>query len=195
MKFISIILLLLIIWGFISNLKFKKKFVIKKDHHYDNSIFFIKYFLFFKNRIFKFDISFDSTWDYILSNNYDQQDINKLIGFGFPPGVHTNSIRFGGRYNPLSKKVEILSYYYVNKVRGFELLYSDCLLDGTVYTLILEVNKKSYILSIEQNGKLIGTSFEIKKGHNQFFGYILKPYFGGNQAAPQLINTRISRVD
>ena len=114
---ISIVLFIVIITAFLiyNNLKFDKTFLIKKGNHYSSAFLFKIYILFNGSKTFKFKINFSSDFRYNIGNN--QLDTNKLVGIGFLPWHHVDSIRFGYRYNPTKDKVEIYGYSYVNKIR------------------------------------------------------------------------------
>lgn len=188
------ILSLIIILCWVYTPRFKKTFLIKKGHHL--SSFFIKFFSIKPPRSFIFRVTFHNSWKYDLEN-FEQRDFNKVIGVGFFPSHKTNSIRFGARYNKNTNKIDVVPYAYINKVRfipkddkGKELILSPCDLN-VEYTFVISISKFNYTLRINKEGKNLGQTIIIKKGHNKKFAYLLKPFFGGNITAPHDILTTI----
>lgn len=113
-------------------------------------------------------------------NNEDQLDVNKLIGIGYLPSHHQKSCRFGWRYNVDKDKMEILAYWYNNGKRDFEHL---CWVNiGETVTYLVKSTKDRHYLIVKTQSGVFTKILDF--GHS-FIGYKLKPYFGGNQKAPQ----------
>jgi hypothetical protein len=142
----------------------------------------------------------------------DQGDINKLYGIGyftnkilvykkfkifgkeislptFRPMHHYNSMRFGWRYDINRDQIEILSYYYHKSVRYSESI--GFLNIGVEYVFVMDLAENSHILSIFCYGI---TLCDILVPLNSMdIGYLLRPYFGGNQKAPHNIEIKFKK--
>lgn len=190
---VSVLLITLL---FINNSKFDKTFVIKKGNHFSSNFLF-KFIFLSKPRIFEYKVNFISNVRYDIDE--DQADINKLIGIGFLPWHHIDSIRFGWRSNLRKDRIEILAYSYVDKVRivpldlnGQEEVLAYCLMNNN-YILSLEITKTEYKLFVRNElDNVIGPISIIKRTKDKKFGYLLKPFFGGNKTAPKEFKIRIS---
>lgn len=110
----------------------------------------------------------------------DQADINKLFGIGYFPSHHDNSMRFGWRYIIETGKMEIMAYWYENKVRNWDSL---CMVDiGKTYLYGMFVMEDKCRLIVSSDGNnLADRTYPLKR---KWIGYFLRPYFGGNQTAP-----------
>ena len=139
---------------------------------------------------YDYDIIFTKSCRYNLQNE-DQLDVNKLFGIGYFPSHHKNSVRFGWRYDLNKEKIEILSYYYKDKKRSFDHL---CFVDiGDLYSFSLTITDKYHELIVASK---YPTNYpEYYKVEipviPKSIGYLLRPYFGGNQKAPQDITIKI----
>lgn len=118
----------------------------------------------------------------------DQADINKLFGIGYFPSHHKNSVRFGWRYVIELDAIEMFAYWYSNKERKSHHLCFVSLEKEHLY--ILNIMEIGHTLTIYDNTKTIG-SFVIGDVLGRSFGYLLRPYFGGNQKAPHDIEIKI----
>lgn len=132
---------------------------------------------------------FNSGYEYELGS-VDQLDINKLFGISY--GMHhTNSARFGWRWNVEKKMIEILAYVYVDGIRVTEDaadLHIAYVLPCVSYEYNIEVTDKYYVFTI--NSSLFGEPRVVRIQHNgnlTWWGYKLFPYFGGNEVAPQQV--------
>lgn len=131
-------------------------------------------------------ISFNESCKYLIKGE-DQYDWSKL--FGISQGYHKwNSFRVVWRYNPKKDVIEIGTYQYIKGK-----LFKSYLLQmplGKVYKFELTVDKLYYGLSVTSDA---GNNIHLnlfRRGVN--LGYMLFPYFGGNQPAPQDISICIS---
>ena len=180
----------------INSLKFDKTFIIKEDKHFCSNFIF-KFIILFKPKVFEYKINFISDFRYDIGQ--DQTDINKLIGLGFLPWHHIDSIRFGWRYNATKDRVEILAYSYVDKIRivpldsnGVEEVLANCLMNNN-YFLNLEITETEYKLFVKDElNNIMGPTSVIKRTKNKKFSYLLKPYFGGNRTAPEEFKIKVS---
>jgi hypothetical protein len=132
---------------------------------------------------FNWTVNFDSSCAYDLGDD-DQYDWNKLVGVSQHFNPRINSIRFGWRYNPTTKLIEIASYKETNYKFEFNTLASielnkDIKLTIQLYSglVALSVNDDTYITSFNLNTKLLMRA---------------NPYFGGNNAAPHKMSLRLS---
>lgn len=139
-----------------------KKYTIKKGNH--RSGWFFK--ILKKPKVMKVTFMFDETAIYNLNNN-DQFDWNKLLGFS--RGFHqNNSIRIAWRWNTVKQVVELTKYEYVNGKRIMhEPLWEVKI--NEIATIVFNISDRKFCK----------------------WGYLLYPYFGGNQKAPHDINILI----
>lgn len=129
-------------------------------------------------------VSFDDSCRYTLADG-DQEDVNKLFGIGYFWSHHTDSARFGWRYNPSKDKIELLAYCYVNGERVINPITD---LDfNKDYNLTLNINPNIYTFYLD-NALKTG----VYKTHNKRFGFPLGPYFGGNKPAPHKITIKLN---
>lgn len=125
--------------------------------------------------------SFDRACAWYKLPDEDQQDVNKLFGFSF--GNHLkNSVRFGWRGSCYPNCVEILAYFRRNGEIAFESLGHVQVGEQCKYTLVKKGGTVEF--SIEgRSGELVGkTSTTVP---NKMITYLLSPYFGGNNPAPE----------
>lgn len=159
-----------------------KTYTIKSQKHYSSSGFglgFVPYL--FKKRMAK-SFKFDASCIYDLKS-VDQYDINKL--FGWSQLYHeTNSARLGWTWNLKKKKMEIHAYCHVNKERKTQWL-CDVDVDTWYVGEIWLENMCYYFRVLNENKTDILGYTHIEYDFCLNIGYSLKPYFGGNQVAPQ----------
>ena len=130
-------------------------------------------------------VRFDETARYNL-NNTNQQDINKLFGFADCNSLHhENSARFGWNYNPESDKVDIFIYVYRQTQRIYEKIGSMEIGESKDMSISLEGNQYRFWFGDETKTVTRGTTCELG------VYYLLYPYFGGDEAAPQDIRIYI----
>lgn len=157
--------------------------LIKKDNHYAETGSFSK----FNGTIIQFKAIFDSSAIYQTKLISNQNDINKLYGVAdCGTHHHENSARFGWRWN--GETVEILAYYYVNKVRKSVKLGNAGIGQENRYVISVEGNQ--YVF--QYNEKV--TKVERHCDSPEFDGYLLYPYFGGDETAPHDISIHISTL-
>lgn len=122
-------------------------------------------------------------------------DTNKLVGIGFLPGLHTDSARFGWRYDLQKGQIEIFAYCYLKGRR--DICHIAFVEIGKWYRLELLITTWSYFLSVIHAGhdlfKPIG---EVVVRHDQKrnFQYRLGTFFGGNGAAPYDMQIQIEKA-
>lgn len=154
--------------------------VIKKNNHYPESGSYSS----FNGKVLQFKTIFDSSAIYKTKLAANQNDINKLYGAAdCGTHHHDNSARFGWRWN--GKTVEIFAYNYVNKARKFVKLGDAAIGQENNYSI--STDSKNYIFKF--NNKV--TTLSRHCSTSSFSGYLLYPYFGGDETAPHDIRIHI----
>ncbi len=122
----------------------------------------------------------------------DQQDWNKLFGISFTISPHRNSARYGWRYNPEINKFQLCAYCYLN---GESIMEPLCDLQvNHVYLCHIIITNEDYLFRVyRRHDMAVMCSTAISKGHRKKNGYLLGPYFGGNNAAPDDIKIQLSK--
>lgn len=160
-----------------------KMWLIKQGNHYSEANGYAK----FSGSIIQFRTIFDSTAIYTTQNSANQADINKLYGAS-DAGTHhhENSARFGWRWK--NNAVEIHAYYYVNKERKSVYLGNAAIGKENYYSIAVEGN--NYVFQFNDKK----TRVERYSNAPAFDGYMLYPYFGGDETAPHDIKIHISNL-
>jgi len=141
-----------------------------------------------KKRI-SYRVVFDSNCRYDLGNN-NQLDINKLFGIGFLWSHHTDSARFGWRYNNDTKKFELFTYCYVSGKRTWE--YITSVEPNVSCELTIDLHFGSYFFTIKRGSNIFQK--EVKHFHTKKIAYPLAPYFGGDEKAPHTMNIYLYKL-
>ncbi|MGZ5246816.1 MAG: hypothetical protein ACXWV5_07215 [Flavitalea sp.] len=154
--------------------------LIKKNNHYPETGSYARV----SGSTIQFKTVFDSSAIYKTKLATNQNDINKLYGAA-DCGTHhqDNSARFGWRWN--GKTVEIFAYNYINKARKFVKLGDAAI--GQENTYSISTDSKNYIF--KYNDKI--TRLARHCATPAFNGYLLYPYFGGDEPAPHDIRIHI----
>jgi hypothetical protein len=131
-----------------------------------------------------FAVIFDSSCIYTNVDPVNQLDINKLMGFADCNSFHqANSARFG--WNWVNDSMRLHAYCYVGGVRQYKELTTVPL--NKAQDCWLKVLNDKYIFVV--NGKadtvLRGCTDAVANG------YILYPYFGGDEPAPHEIHIKV----
>lgn len=156
----------------------KSAYIITKGGHSSNNGFKK-----LSTNLMRFEVQFDSTAIYQTVNPANQADINKLYGLSdCNSDHHTNSARFGWRW--YNNRLEIHAYTYVNKQRASEYITSVEMGKQNVFELRLEDNQYVFLLNDVRVVMPRGCT-----GSGE--GYLLYPYFGGDEVAPHDITIRI----
>ncbi len=136
--------------------------------------------------VLKFQAILDSSCIYTSTNPVNQADINKLYGFADSTFHHQNSARFG--WNWMNGQMHIHAYCYADSVRAYKELGTVAL--NTPFDCSIAVLPGQYIFTF--NGKkdtmLRGVQDTVARG------YMLQPYFGGDEPAPHLVKIKIREV-
>lgn len=139
-------------------------------------------------------ISFDATAKYDLPGTQDDDDINKLFGWGYANGGHhQDSVRFGWNYNNNTGRVALYAYCYVNGERIMKWL-CEILPHRKVLCMIDKIgNTYSFTICDPLNTYYVYAGLDIHFDHNKKLAYKLGCYFGGNNTAPHDIKILINR--
>jgi len=147
-----------------------KEYNIKKKKHYASGFHFKPVY---DKRELEVKVMFDETCLYKLEENYDQ--INKLIGIS--QGMHhRNSARYGWRCID-GKKIELLSYCYINKKRQWKLIRTVSV--NRWIKIKLSITDDAYVFKTGSKEVIVKRNSSAMK-----LGVMLNPYFGGKIAAP-----------
>ena len=133
-----------------------------------------------------FSVRFDSSCAYQTIDPGNQDDINKLMGFSDNCPLHqVHSARVGWRWK--NQKIELLAYCYTAGKRSFKLLGAISPCD----TARLSIRLSSAGYEFQLNG--VSTFMARGPKHPSINGYLLYPYFGGDEVAPHTMKLWISR--
>lgn len=161
-------------------------FTIGKNDHYSTPL--MKK-LFRKSKM-EFKAAFNQTAIYTLENKVDQEDTNKLFGFADCGDTHTeNSARFGWRW--LNNRLEVMAFTHKNGQFYFKYISSATIDRLQQYSIEISPDRSKYIFNFNNE------TVEMDRGctAETVKGYILQPYFGGNQFAPHDISIKIDFND
>lgn len=100
---------------------------------------------------------------------------HKLVGVGFGLNHHRNSIRVGWQYNSSKDVVDLYAYVYKDGVRTIEYMCS--IAHKVDFDVVIDTYSKHWSIAINWNGLNLTTKHI--SGGSRWFGYFLKPYFGG----------------
>lgn len=162
-------------------------FKIKKGNHFSNFNLFSFIFL-IKDQL-NFKCTFDENCIY-PNINKDSYDLNKLIGLSDNWTHMNDSVRIGWRCVN-NKNIELHLFTHVNgkiisdyiaTVNPNEEFIGHLYIIDNVYCADIIINNKRYskCLTRESNWK--------------FLRYLLKPYFGGNNKAPNDMKIKINLI-
>lgn len=150
--------------------------------------------LYFNKKSMSRIVSFDITAKYDHPGTADDDDVNKLFGWGyFKGGKHKDSVRFGWTYNNETGRIPLWAYCYVNGERIIKMLcevlpYRSvlCSIDiaGGVYYFTVCDPKTTYV---------IYGHCEVPFSHGKKWSYRHVCYFGGSNPAPHEICIKIKR--
>lgn len=168
---------------------------IKKGNHSPNLIqrlaqFGIHHDLQKMERVVEFDI----TAKYDHPGTYDDEDVNKLFGFGYMKGGHhEDSARVGWLWDVRTGKPNFMAYCYVNKERIIQPICE--VFTNFKFLPCIEIINKRYQFSVydaKNDYKNYGR-VEIPFTHDKTWSYQLGAFFGGQPPAPHDITIKISR--
>jgi hypothetical protein len=122
-------------------------------------------------------VRFDNTAVYQAADPENQYDINKLYGFSDNGGLHQQySARFGWRWS--DGALRLFAYVYNHGEVLSEEITTVTI--GTEALCAIKVTASQYLFYCNEIIKPMPRKSKTGKGK----GYLLYPYFGGNEPAP-----------
>lgn len=158
-------------------------YIIKQGQHYANDNSFKAVEL----SELKFLVKFDSSAIYETADEFNQDDINKLYGFSDNSAEHHQySARFGWSWN--KNALRLYAYVYTEgHLTNTELGIAPI---GEVISCSIKASGGNYVFAMnDQQIKMPRSSFE-----SMAKGYMLYPYFGGDEPAPHDIHIWIKNL-
>ena len=132
----------------------------------------------------KFTVVFDSTAIYQTANPVNQYDINKLYGFSDNAAEHHQfSARFGWSWN--DHALRLYAYVYNNGVRASKEL--GIIAIGQEVACSIRAEAGVYRFTMNDHMTTMPRLSTTPKAK----GYLLYPYFGGDETAPHTIHIQI----
>lgn len=114
----------------------------------------------------------------------EQADVNKLFGIGYFPHHHKRSVRFGWRYDLAGGMIEVVAYWYMRGERYF--LPMGLVSIGSPHVYVIRRHENMHQLYLDNRPPL---ELPVPGSH---WGYLLRPYFGGNMTAPHDIEIKFA---
>jgi hypothetical protein len=166
------------------------RYTIKKGKHTSRGRF-IKPLLCFSKIAYK--VRFDSSAVYTTSSPQNRDDINKVIGFTDGFCVHKSSARIGWTY--LRGRIHLFAYVYRDGMRVTAFLGEHVI--GAEISISIEVRDTYYRFVANSIScweiQSIVKSRE-KHGTNKVpVGFMLFPYFGGDETAPHDVRIYLTK--
>ncbi len=152
-------------------------FTIKKGKHFAEGNVYKSV----ETQDFKFSVKFDSSAIYKCFSPINQYDINKLYGFSDNNADHHQfSARFGWRWS--DDALRLFAYVYNNGIVISKELSTVPI--GKEVNCSIKVDGATYIFTCDEITELLPrlSTTPLAKG------YLLYPYFGGDEIAPHDIN-------
>lgn len=140
-----------------------------------------------KTKELKFTARFDSSSVYTARNPENAGDINKLYGFSDCSSHHQkNSARVGWIWNGAA--IELYAYCYADGRRISKLLGTAAINEEVLLTISVKSGQYEFTMRNEV--------FTIERGcsGDNANGYLLYPYFGGDETAPQDVHIFIREL-
>lgn len=123
----------------------------------------------------------------------DQPDKNKLFGISFTVDPKDTSARFGWYYDRQENVFKLHAFVHL-KGQWESTHLCDCIANWP-YDCRLTITKKEYIFRVDRlSDREIIAHMPIEKKHSRRSGYLLGPYFGGNQKAPKDLIIELKKV-
>lgn len=162
--------------------QYQQHLIKKGDHHSNLSTYKIV-----NTTELKFAVKFDSSAIYTSKEKDNQADVNKLYGFSDNNKHHHQySARFGWSW--LKEALHLYAYVYNDGKRSITDLGT--LAIGEEAECSIKILPTKYIFAI--GAKL--QSIERTSTPDSANGYMLYPYFGGDEAAPHDVSIRIKNL-
>jgi len=162
---------------------FTKYTIAKGEHYASNNAYTL-----IETSALQFAVKFDSTAIYQSIKAENQYDINKLYGFSDNNAHHhTFSARFGWSWN--NNALRLYGYIYnEGKVASQELAVATI---GVEVRCAIKVAGNTYQFFVNDR---LAASMPRKATTPKASGYLLYPYFGGDEVAPHNVNIWIKKV-
>jgi len=153
------------------------KFTIKKGQHFSEQNIFQK----IEISHLKFKVKFDSTAVYKTILHENQYDINKLYGFSDNnSNHHSYSARFGWRWS--DNALHLFAYIYNEGKNDSKEI---CIIPiGEEINCSIKIEGNDYVFTAGGYTEILPRLSKTSKAR----GYMLFPYFGGDEVAPQDLN-------
>lgn len=181
--FILVALFLISCEGLDLELKKKDVFIIPKGQHSSGANF-----RGFSGNTLNFQAVFNETAKYQTKNPENQADINKLMGFSLcGTHHHENSVRIGWRW--YNEKLEAFAYVYIEGNRMEEFIAEVPVGKPVDYSISQTSDGFQFIVGDEQ------LFIESETYCDGTENYMLWPYFGGDEKAPQDIEIEVAGWD
>lgn len=149
--------------------------------------------LFYDKKVMERIVYFNITCKYELPIA-DQDDVNKLFGWGYFNGLHhTDSARFGWNYNRNTSHINLFAYCYVNGERIIKFLCEALTYRALLLSIRKSGNAYSFAVVDAHNTYFVYGSCDIEFTHKKKLGYKLGCFFGGNNPAPHEITIKMNR--
>jgi hypothetical protein len=136
------------------------------------------------------NFQFDSSAEYVTNNPVNQSATNKLFGFTDCNQVdpQNNSARFGWSWDPVTRRINIIAYRDYNHVHAPQIIGTT--VPGEVSQGTIALENGNYVFYYKEN------RIEMKRNCSKqpMKGYLLYPYFGGQEHANHLIAIRLNRL-
>ena len=140
-----------------------------------------------KLSLLKFKVKFDSSAIYKTDRSENQSDINKLFGFSDNNELHHEySARFGWRWS--DNALRLFAYIYNDGKMTFKELGTVAI--GIENDCSISVSGNEYIFSLNGAGTVMPRASTTPEAE----GYMLYPYFGGDEQAPHNISIWIEKL-
>jgi hypothetical protein len=158
-----------------------RQFVIRKGEHYSTTHIVQS----LQSNSLKFDVKFDASAQYRLTEEGFQDSKNKLLGFSDCNSLHhENSARFSWQW--YNDRLEIYAYCYVNGLRVEKFMGVVNMEEINHYELF--VTENDYVFQLNHDEPV-----SIERGNvcNTGMYYMLWPYFGGTLPAPHDVTIEV----
>ena len=137
--------------------------------------------LLWRPKVLAYMVRFDQSARYDIGA--DQSDINKLFGIGYLPHHFHNSVRIGWNWDEQKQRVVTWAYWYKDSLNYSEKLHEVRLNVTERYAIHFFPDRHTIMVP----GKSMTIPIQPRTS-----GYLLGPYFGGNQTAPHDINLHMT---
>ena len=131
-------------------------------------------------------VKFDSSAIYKSSDNVNQLDVNKRIGFSEGTDHHLNSARIGWGWS--KNALRLYAYVYADSARFIKELTTVSI--GTENLCKITIEEKQYVFTVGNKQLSVPRALT----GPAVAGYHLFPYFGGDETAPHTISIYIKRL-